>query len=139
MSYQLTTIRDYLTKVNHYYSDSIKGIENWYIGPNCIFKSMEQLLEYEQKCYEEDVKKWKRAFSKYCLENNIPTADAKLFEEFFNFDLSLFSNDAIELIRQFFYSPEKIFKKFFEVCHPDMVKSVNLEQLKNLQDNSALR
>ena len=62
MSYQLTTIRDYLTKANHYYSDSIKGIENWYIGPNCIFKSMEQLLEYEQKCYEEDVKKWKYAF-----------------------------------------------------------------------------
>ena len=118
MSYQPTTIKDYLIKVNHYYSDSIKGIENWYIGPNCIFKSMEQLLEYEQKCYEEDVEKLKYAFSKYCLENNIFTADAKLFEEFFNFDLSLFSNNAIELIRQFFYSPEKIFKKFFEVCYP---------------------
>ena len=131
MSYQPTTIRDYLTKVNHYYSDSIKGIENWYIGHNCIFKSMEQLLEYEQKCYEEDVNKWKNAFSKYCLENNIPTADAKLFEEFFNFDLSpykkeLFSNDAIELIRQLFYSPEKIFKNFFEVCHPDMLESSNI-------------
>ena len=39
------TIREYLTKVNYYYSDSSKGIENWYIGPSCIFKSMEQLLE----------------------------------------------------------------------------------------------
>ena len=131
MSYQLTTIRDYLTKVNHYYSDSIKGIENWYVGPNCIFKSMKQLLEYEQKYYEEDVKKWKDAFSKHCLENNILTADAKLFEEFFNFNLSLykkelFSNDAIELIRQFCYSPEKIFKKFFEVCHPDMLESASI-------------
>ena len=131
MSYQLTTIRDYLIKVNHYYSDSIKGIENWYIGPNCIFKSMEQLLEYEQKYYKEDVEKWKYAFSKYCLENNIFTADTNLFEEFFNFDLSpykkeLFSDDAIELLRQFFFDAEKIFKKFFEICHPDMLKTIDL-------------
>lgn len=131
MSYQLTTIRDYLTRANHYYSDSIKGIENWYIGPNCIFKSMEQLLEYEQKYYEEDVKKWRYAFSKFCLENNIFNANTNLFEEFFNFDLSpykkeLFSDDAVELLRQFFFDAEKMFKKFFEICHPDMMKSVSL-------------
>lgn len=130
MSYQLTTIKDYLIKVNHYYSDSIKGIENWYIGPNYMFKTMEQLLEYEQKYYEEDVEKWKYAFSRFCLENNILDVDARTFEEFFNFDLSpykkeLFSNDAIELIRQFFYSPEKMFRKFFEVCHTDMLELTN--------------
>lgn len=127
MTYSLTSIRDYLTASAHYYSDSIKGIENWHIGPNHMFKTVEQLLEYEQKYYEEDVNRWKYAFSKYCLENNIQDADAKLFEEFFNFDLSpykkeLFSNDAIELIRQFFYCPEKMFRKFFEVCHPNMLK-----------------
>ena len=73
-------------------------------------------------------------FSKYCLENNILTADTKLFEEFFNFDLSpykeeLFSNDVVELLRQFFFSAEKMFRKFFEVCHPDMLKSVDLSPL----------
>lgn len=132
MSYQLTTIRDYITKVNHYYSDSIKGIENGYIGPNCLFKSMEQLLEYEQKYYEEDVKKWKDAFSKYCLENNILTADAKLFEEFFDFDLSLYEEDlycdnVIEIFKKDLFSCEKCFTKFFEVCHPDMLEPVNLD------------
>ena len=131
MSYQPTTIRDYLTKVNHYYSNAIKGIENWYIGPNCIFKTMEQLLEYEQKNYEEDVEEWRETFSRFCLRNNILNADEKMFEAFLDFDLSpykkeLFSDDAVELIRQFFYSHEKIFKKFFEVCHPDMLESSNI-------------
>lgn len=132
MSYKLTTIKDYLIKVNHYYSNSIKNIENWYIGPNCIFKTMEQLLEYEQKNYEEDVEEWKETFSRFCLRNNILNADAKMFEEFLDFDLSpyieeLFSDEVIEVFRQFYYSPEKIFKKFFEVCYPNMLEPVDLD------------
>ena len=134
MNYHLTTIKDYLTASAHYYSNSIKGVENWYIGPNCIFKTKEQLEEYEQNNYEKDVKDWRAAFSRFCLENNILIADANLFEEFFNFDLSpykeeLFSNDVVELLRQFFFSAEKMFRKFFEVCHPDMLKSVDLSPL----------
>ena len=127
MSYKLTTIRDYLTRAKHYYSNAIKGIENWYIGPNCIFKTMEQLLEYEQKNYEEDVEEWRETFSRFCLRNNILNADAKMFEAFLDFDLSpyieeLFSDEVIEVFRQFYYSPEKIFKKFFKVCYPDMME-----------------
>ena len=131
MSYQLTTIRDYLTRANHYCSDSIKGIENWYIGPNCIFKNKEQLEKYEQDNYEQDVKDWRAAFSKYCLENNILTADAKLFEEFFDFDLSpykedLYYDNVIEIFKKDLFSCEKCFTKFFEVCHPDMLEPVDL-------------
>lgn len=126
-----TTIREYLTKVNHYYSNAIKGIENWYIGPNCIFKTKEQLDEYEQNNYEQDVKEWRTAFSKYCLENNILTADAKLFKEFFDFDISPYKDELhpdsiIEPLNREYWMSEKCFRKFFEVCHPDMLKVVDL-------------
>lgn len=128
MNDQLTTIRDYLTTSAHFYSNSIKGIENWYIGPNCIFKTKEQLLKYEQANYEKDVGDWRAAFSKFCLENNILTSDTDLFEEFFNFDLSpylheLHPDNLVKGFDQYYFSWEKCFRKFFEVCHPDMLSN----------------
>ena len=125
------TIREYLTKVSHYYSNAIKGIENWYIGPNCIFKTKEQLEIYEQNNYDRDLRDWRCVFSRFCLENNILAGDAKLFEEFFDFDISPYKEELhpdgiIEPFGREYWSAERCFKKFFEVCHPDMVKSINL-------------
>ena len=136
IDYSFNTIREYLTKVNHYYSNAIKGIENWYIGPSCIFKNKEQLEKYERDNYEKDVKAWRAAFSRFCLENNILTADASLFEEFFDFDLSpylheLHPDNLVKGFDQYYFSWEKCFRKFFKVCHPDILKSVDLSPIKN--------
>lgn len=128
IDYSFNTIREYLTKVNHYYSNAIKGIENWYIGPNCIFETREQLERYEQNNYERDLKDWRAAFSRFCLENNILTADARLFEEFFDFDISPYKEELhpdgiIEPFEREYWLSEKCFKKFFEICHPDMLSN----------------
>ena len=131
MNYQLTTIRDYLIASSHFYENAVKGLENWVIGPNCIFKTREQLEKYSDNCYQEDLKEWRVAFSRFCLENNILNTNAEIFEEFFDFDLSpylheLHPDNLVKGFDQYYFSWEKCFKKFFEVCHPDMLKIVDL-------------
>ena len=136
IAYSFNTIREYLTKVNHYYSNAIKGIESWYIDPNCIFETKEQLEKYEQNNYEKDLKDWRSAFSRFCLENNILIDDAKLFEEFLDFNISFYKKELhlaniLEPLEKGYYSSEKCFKKFFEIRYPDMLKAVELSPIKN--------
>ena len=86
MNDSLTTLHEYLLTSSHWYENSVKGMENWAIGPDCIFKTKEQLKEYSDNCYQTELRECRSNFSKFCLENNILNADANLFEEFFNFN-----------------------------------------------------
>ena len=127
MNNSLTALREYLFTSSHWYENSVKGIENWVIGPNYIFKTKKQLEEYSDRCYQEEVKNWKVGFSEYCLKNIILTANIDLFEEFLNFDFSPYIDEIhpdwmVKGFDQYYYDHEKIIKKFFEVCHPEMVK-----------------
>lgn len=120
-------IKDYIITSSHFYENAVRGLENWIIGPDCIFKTKKQLEEYSDNCYQEELKEWKNAFFQYCLENSIG-ANVEIFEQFLDFDFSPYLNVLPP------YNPdqhcsswEKFFEKFFEVCHPDMLEPVDLD------------
>ena len=116
------TIREYLIRRNFHTSLKIRAHPEYewcYIGKKGVFKDRAALKQWEIDNYEQEKCAIATEFSKYCLKHVILNANEDTFEQFLDFNLSPYKDechpdDIVECFRQYYYSYEKFFDKFFQ-------------------------